>query len=251
MILASSCLAIPLKKGRRHEVDSKKAGDVGFDYMHLVQEWPGSFCDTKKGCTWPKVEPTTGWLLHGLWPEFFNGSWPQYCDKGGRSYETAPTQDAPFNMSAIQDLLPELEKYWPSLVAPDQSSFWEHEWLRHGTCAEKIFTAPQKEHAYFRLVLDLREKFDVFKFLSAAGINPGDTTTWAEAKEAMKKGYPYEVELGCNTDAQGSLQIFEVRSCYTATPGGGVSLFNCPNAASATSCGTPNTPITFPPFHGR
>eukprot|EP00960_Hanusia_phi_P036793 752528-Hanusia_phi.AAC.3 len=135
-------------------------------------------------------------------------------------------QNAPFNMSAIQDLLPELEEvmpsnllftppplpplscarslfgtwllhftsflipftllvyhqshdprppwqFWPSLVAPDQSSFWQHEsaplsqpsrppycqdrWIRHGTCAEKIFAVPQKEHAYFRSLLRLLE----------------------------------------------------------------------------------------------
>jgi hypothetical protein len=58
----------------------------------IAQEWPGSFCDTKRGCKWPAVEPDPqGWLLHGLWPEFNNGSWPQYCDPS-----------APFNMTAIQ-----------------------------------------------------------------------------------------------------------------------------------------------------
>jgi len=55
------------------------------------QEWPGSFCDGKKGCRWPSVEPTKGWLLHGLWPEFNNGSWPEYCDP-----------NYPFNMTLIQ-----------------------------------------------------------------------------------------------------------------------------------------------------
>eukprot|EP00961_Rhodomonas_salina_P145411 1956860-Rhodomonas_salina.1 len=50
-----------------------------------------------------------GFLLHGLWPEFLNGSWPQFCDSS-----------SPYNASAIKDLLPELHKYWPSLVSPDQ-----------------------------------------------------------------------------------------------------------------------------------
>ena len=27
----------------------EKDAYYGFDYLHLVQEWPGSFCDTKKG----------------------------------------------------------------------------------------------------------------------------------------------------------------------------------------------------------
>jgi ribonuclease I len=101
-LLAPVC-ALPVKYAR-----GAAAGGLGFDYVHLVQEWPGSFCDTKKGCVvaatwhilrepacssmrsatpprltlwaaplsrclWPKDEPTTGFLLHGLWPEFFNG----------------------------------------------------------------------------------------------------------------------------------------------------------------------------------
>ena len=35
--------ALPVKYARG-------AASLGFDYVHLVQEWPGSFCDTKKGC---------------------------------------------------------------------------------------------------------------------------------------------------------------------------------------------------------
>ena len=44
------------------------------------------------------------------------GSWPEYCD-----------DKAPFNMTALADLVDDLHMYWPSLVSPDQSSFWAHE----------------------------------------------------------------------------------------------------------------------------
>lgn len=37
-----------------------------------------------------------------------------------------------------QDLLPELQQYWPSLVSPIQEDFWNHEWTRHGTCCEHL-----------------------------------------------------------------------------------------------------------------
>ena len=114
--MAGPARALPVKYARGAAATDS---GLGFDYVHLVQEWPGSFCDTKKGCgaaiacaftaclpplrapalraprtfgcttwrrllsdrcaphlsrcLWPKDEPTTGFLLHGLWPEFFNG----------------------------------------------------------------------------------------------------------------------------------------------------------------------------------
>ena len=45
---ASVANAVPVKYVREPAVTSETAS-YGFDYVHLVQEWPGSFCDTKKG----------------------------------------------------------------------------------------------------------------------------------------------------------------------------------------------------------
>ena len=141
-----------------------------------------------------------GFLLHGLWPEFLNGSWPQYCDPA-----------APFNMTSVQDLLPELHTYWPSLVAADQAAFWEHEWTRHGTCMEPFFGGSEaKEHDYFRLVLTLREHFDAWAMLQAKGIGPASTTTWLQVKKALETGWPAKIEVGCNFDKKGTRQLLEV-----------------------------------------
>ena len=141
-----------------------------------------------------------GFLLHGLWPEFLNGSWPQYCDPA-----------APFNMTSVQDLLPELHTYWPSLVAADQAAFWEHEWTRHGTCMEPFFGASAaKEHDYFRLVLTLREHFDAWAMLQAQGIGPASTTTWLQVKKALETGWPAKIDVGCNFDKKGTRQLLEV-----------------------------------------
>mmetsp|Transcript_52047 Transcript_52047/g.127057 ORF Transcript_52047/g.127057 Transcript_52047/m.127057 type:complete len:265 (+) Transcript_52047:61-855(+) len=213
---------------------------LGFDYLHLVQEWPGSFCDSKRGCSWPSVEPIKGWLLHGLWPEFNNGSWPEYCDSS-----------APFNMTKIQDMLPELQEYWPSLVSPDEEAFWNHEWTRHGTCAEKM---TPEEHDYFRLVLTLREKFDAYKILASKGIMANSTTTWRAVKDALESVVGGTVEVGCNIDAQGRKQLYEVRSCYepagarAGLAGTPVVQVDCIHDFYYKSCGTPNATIFYPPF---
>lgn len=231
-LLPLLCMALPLQLSP-YVTQKVPQDSLGFDYLHLVQEWPGSFCDTKRGCLWPGVQPVTGWLLHGLWPEFNNGSWPEYCDK-----------DAPFNMSAIEDMLPELQEYWPSLVSPDQESFWNHEWTRHGTCAEKLTPT---EHAYFRLVLNLREKFDVYKILISKSITPNSNTTWQDVKKALESASPAAVEVACNFDAKGRKQLFEVRSCYLPSTGQKVVPVDCINESVSKSCGSPADIIFFPP----
>ena len=51
-----------------------------FDYMLFVQTWQGSFC-ADGCCTVPQrgVVPPTGFSIHGLWPEYRDGTYPSCC----------------------------------------------------------------------------------------------------------------------------------------------------------------------------
>ncbi len=64
-------------------------------------------------------------IYTGLWPNNFDGSYPCTCTKDK------------FNMTAVQDLIPELLEYWPSYKCTGNnpqcdSSFWGHEYTKHG-----------------------------------------------------------------------------------------------------------------------
>ncbi len=61
--------------------------------------------------------------IHGLWPQWNLTSWPEYCNMSD-----------PLHISEIKSLLPRLQKHWFSCDGND-TWFWEHEWLKHGTCA--------------------------------------------------------------------------------------------------------------------
>jgi len=69
--------------------------------------------------TAPATGPADHWTIHGLWPDFCNGKYTQYCDES-RQYT---------NISCIlehygrQDLLSFMEKYWKDQSGNDQS-FW-------------------------------------------------------------------------------------------------------------------------------
>lgn len=81
-----------------------------FDYYLLNLSWSPEFCATLASS--PQCAAHPGFVLHGLWPQNRDGSWPANCS----SHAPAPT-----NPSAWLDMTPDL-----SLIS--------HEWSKHGTC---------------------------------------------------------------------------------------------------------------------
>lgn len=66
---------------------------VKYDYSLLALRWIPTTCtDTK--CVADKEK----WEIHGLWPTYFNGSWPQFC-----------CDTSPFNVNLIEALIPEMD----------------------------------------------------------------------------------------------------------------------------------------------
>ena len=76
------------------------AAAAAYDYFLLEQQYAITLCtDGTYKCT-----ASNQWMtLHGLWAERTDGSYPDTC--GGAAYDP----------SLNKDLLPQLNKYWPSL----------------------------------------------------------------------------------------------------------------------------------------
>ncbi|KAJ8748193.1 hypothetical protein K2173_000601 [Erythroxylum novogranatense] len=143
-----------------------------FDYFKLALEWPGSYCHRTHHCCRQNAccrgsNAPTEFTIHGLWPDYNDGSWPACC---GRSE---------FDEKEISTLLDDLEKYWPSLSCDSSStchggrgSFWAHEWEKHGTCSFPVF---RDEYDYFSTTLNVYFKHNVTKVLNEAGYVPSNT----------------------------------------------------------------------------
>ena len=86
------------------------ATGTGFDYYLLNLSWSPEFCYSHPSAA--ECSAHDAFVLHGLWPENNDGSYPENCSN-------AP---GPANPESYGDLY------------PDQGLL-EHEWHTHGTCS--------------------------------------------------------------------------------------------------------------------
>jgi len=101
-----------------------------FDYYLLTLSWAPEFCATHAGnASSSECDPKRhfGFVVHGLWPENDDGSYPQDC---------APAQ--PVAQPTVQHML---------AIMPARGLI-QHEWAKHGTCsglgAQDYFAAIEK-----------------------------------------------------------------------------------------------------------
>jgi ribonuclease T2 len=80
-----------------------------FDYFLLNLSWAPEFCYSKPNN--PECSGHFGFIVHGLWPQYSRGGYPENCGN----------QPGPTNPSKMLDLMPDLH-----LI--------QHEWVTHGTC---------------------------------------------------------------------------------------------------------------------
>jgi ribonuclease T2 len=91
-----------------------------FDYYLLNLSWSPEFCYSHPNATECASHPT--FVLHGLWPQNIDGTYPQNCSNAS----------GPADPSQYADIYPD-----PGLL--------QHEWRTHGTCSglapDAFFTA--------------------------------------------------------------------------------------------------------------
>eukprot|EP00879_Flechtneria_rotunda_P012346 GHRR01012893.1.p1 GENE.GHRR01012893.1~~GHRR01012893.1.p1 ORF type:complete len:321 (+),score=91.96 GHRR01012893.1:250-1212(+) len=152
------------------------------------RQWPATFCNEHYCSHHPPKK--YAFTVHGLWPQRRDGTWPEFCDP-----------DSQLSVDDIWDLLPDLEKAWPSWSSDDEA-FWNHEWTRHGTCAKKLVGG---QHSFFKAVLDLHEKLNVQAALESAGIMPSNKELYPvqDIKNAIEAEYEVMPHITC--DGEGDL----------------------------------------------
>jgi ribonuclease T2 len=94
-----------------------------FDFYLMNLSWAPEFCSIQG--TSPECAARPGFILHGLWPQNNDGTYPVFC-----SHEAGPAHP-----ESSLDVTPDL-------------SLLQHEWEKHGTCSalgpQRFFAAEHK-----------------------------------------------------------------------------------------------------------
>ncbi|XP_053315915.1 ribonuclease T2 [Spea bombifrons] len=164
----------------------------------LTHHWPVTVCKMEKvQCD----NLPNYWTLHGLWPDksqMCNNSWH-------------------FDFSQIQDILPQMNMYWPDLLHTNKSQLWKHEWQKHGTCAASLESL-NSQHKYFSKGLELYMKVDLNSALKKSGITP--STKYYDVKDiinAIVNLYGVVPKIQCLPPRQGedAQTLGQIEICFT------------------------------------
>lgn len=74
-----------------------------------------------------KCKDDEDYSIHGWWPEYSQGTWPQWCNK---------TKFKNFDSSSIEPIIEKLNKYWYACKEWNMTNMalWTHELNKHGSC---------------------------------------------------------------------------------------------------------------------
>jgi ribonuclease T2 len=193
-----------------------------FDYLLLVFRWAPSVC-LAGPCV---ANYPQQWVIHGLWPNFWDGSWPQFCCKPDK-----------FDVKKVKAIEPQLLANWPNLLPKKSAdSLWAHEWEKHGTCS----TQSKKlvgEMNYFNSTLTLYNGYPVQKWLADAGINPNNGTVITESNflSVIRKHIPNSIEIHCESvKGTSKMYIDSVSICLDKTS---LTPIDCPSSKDTCKSG--------------
>ncbi len=149
-----------------------------FDFYLLNLSWSPEFCATHPNS--PECGAHPGFVVHGLWPQNTDGTYPEHCSD-------AP---GPANPSAYTDLIP-------------TASLVEHEWATHGTCSG---LAPD---AYFAVVRRAFQSVKIpasFTNLTQPTMQPPDAIL--DAFTRINTGFPPgSIALSCGNNYLTAVEV--------------------------------------------
>lgn len=186
LIGAFVALAALAVQARHHHAPASRNAEAGqFDYYVLSLSWAPTYCLTHADDSQECSGKGYGFVLHGLWPQFDAGGYPENC----------PTQ---FDLSS--DAIAKGRTIYPS------ERLMQHEWKEHGTCSG----------------LDARDYFNmadratgVLKIPSALEAPHSDQSLTVEQVASLFQGANPRLASDAITVTCNRAELSEVRVCLT------------------------------------
>jgi len=101
-----------------------------FDYYVLALTWSPEHCSNESNAGQNQRAARRGFVVHGLWPQYRSGGWPERCVPAGRMPRAVIVRN--LDIIPVENLI-------------------RHQWSRHGTCSGLSAAA------YFDLVRAARD----------------------------------------------------------------------------------------------
>lgn len=182
-----------------------------FDYFMFVQIWPSAWILNSNN-TMKHEFDNSYFSVHGIWPEYYNGSWPSYCDSKEK-----------FNVTKLNDIETKLKKYWTNFINP--SEFWKHQFLKHLTCTDS-----SNPYIYFWYGLKLREKYNLFSILRQNDIIPSNNKLYETKliQNVINNQINKKIILNCNENNI----LSEIKICFDKS----FNVIDCPSVDKKYKC---------------
>jgi len=142
LVLSDALMGTSFAKQKKSQSSSDSSAR-NFDYYLLTLSWAPEFCATNpQGKSSAECDPKKhmGMVVHGLWPQYNNGKWPQDC-----------ASSPPVASATVTHMLP---------IMPG-SSLIQHEWAKHGTCSglsvDDYFAAIEKLYNELQVPDDFKQ----------------------------------------------------------------------------------------------
>ncbi|GIZ48222.1 hypothetical protein CKM354_001129000 [Cercospora kikuchii] len=171
--------------------------------------------------------PRNRWTIHGLWIDYCDGSYPEYCDIANRQTDPFPGPNTttgrpdgelippytgepyftPFEATGRLDLLEYLNTY---MVGRGQDSWilHTHEHSKHATCFSAYdpqcygpgYTGHEDYIEYFADTIRFDRRLPVWSWLAQDGIVPSNETqyTIGDLEGSLRAQYSATPFLGCS-----------------------------------------------------
>lgn len=158
--------------------------------------------------------PKDSTTIHGLWPDYCDGTYPQYCS----SVSGIPEYTGDQIIQLMQKYDPALYAYYQKYfkdINGDSTSFLEHEYNKHGTCYTTMRTScqpslpwiSQPDFAVLNFFRQIAHKFQerpTYQFLQSAGIIPTTEKnyTLTQVQQTLKDFHGATPYVGCNQNGE-------------------------------------------------
>lgn len=149
-----------------------------YDFYLLNLSWSPEYCVTNPGAV--ECNEHLGFVVHGLWPQNNDGSYPKNC----------PARPGPVTDAEWQGLFP-------------TASLAQHEWTTHGVCT------PYDATTYFGLVRKARAKVQIPPTFTGVSQPASDTPADIVAQFAkINTGVPAGgIALSCGNNALTAIEF--------------------------------------------